>query len=667
MASSKAQKIDFPHVGSVKLALDFEISDYGQDEIKKCGYYFNKQGQCLSLDTHQRPNKFETSAKFETFGALIEKYVFYLLQHQYKLSPIRLQSLDKPRKNSKSTKQSSAKPNSKKKSKKKKKKSKKWPTPEPTGWPTPADDPTAWPTPEPTAWPTPEPTDLPTSPPITPSTWWSNSGSTVSSAMACTDKYGNDEAFDHVIFIDNSCNLDHDTCDTVLNGVSDIISQLLHYPSSRVATLDYGQDKNDVHVVIDFDDDLQKSPSKYIEYVKKNGDCTDNGHDETDLLSVLQKGMDMLEDDDGKNRKFIIVSACMDDNVQICKTWPGVLMHEKIEVHVVNLVGASNNANNVLSSLQDAGDYLSCLSDNVCINDDLSAFNGVLSCLIPGICTPHADYATINEDEDDDGYPTPEPTPRPTSSPIKPTPEPTKKMKKRKKKKQKRRRALSTQSNDRMNVCDAAKRSGEQLDFVIFLDNSCKLKDDDCDHMRHGTGEIIYRLLDHPDVRIATVLFGNTREDVDVLVQYDDIELQQDASKYVDYITKHGECTEGGSGDTDLYYAIKRAQQLLDYSRISKFIFISACRDMDNVCKVSKDLDRCNIDTYIVNLIAGSEDVSNVIGTEDHAKEYLACLKPKKVCVGQEGDGISMSEFDGILDQCLLPDICEAHVKDKTH
>eukprot|EP01083_Nonionella_stella_P305195 1063818_1 len=400
MASSKAQKIDFPHVGSVKLALDFEISDYGQDEIKKCGYYFNKQGQCLSLDTHQRPNKFETSAKFETFGALIEKYVFYLLQHQYKLSPIRLQSLDKPRKNSKSTKQSSAKPNSKKKSKKKKKKSKKWPTPEPTdwptpeptssptpaptdkhwkkskkkkhkskkwptpeptdwptpeptssptpaptdkhwkkskkkkhkskkwptpeptGWPTPADDPTAWPTPEPTAWPTPEPTDLPTSPPITPSTWWSNSGSTVSSAMACTDKYGNDEAFDHVIFIDNSCNLDHDTCDTVLNGVSDIISQLLHYPSSRVATLDYGQDKNDVHVVIDFDDDLQKSPSKYIDYVKKNGDCTDNGHDETDLLSVLQKGMDMLEDDDGKNRKFIIVSACMDDNVQICKTWP---------------------------------------------------------------------------------------------------------------------------------------------------------------------------------------------------------------------------------------------------------------------------------------------------------------------------------------------------------
>eukprot|EP01084_Bolivina_argentea_P000153 298_1 len=90
---------EFPHVGSVNITLDFTIDEKGQQDINKFGYHFDKTGCCLLLQTNQRPKKFETSTRFEEFGALIEKYIFYLLQHQYKLIPICIKSLDKEQTN----------------------------------------------------------------------------------------------------------------------------------------------------------------------------------------------------------------------------------------------------------------------------------------------------------------------------------------------------------------------------------------------------------------------------------------------------------------------------------------------------------------------------------------------------------------------------------------
>eukprot|EP01083_Nonionella_stella_P054532 143932_1 len=123
------------------------------------------------------------------------------------------------------------------------------------------------------------------------------------------------------------------------------------------------------------------------------------------------------------------------------------------------------------------------------------------------------------------------------------------------------------------------------------------------------------------------------------------------------YLRKNGQCTEGGEGQTNLYAAIKRAQQLLDHSKTSKFIIISNCKDDHKVCKMAKEI--IDVDSYIVNLITDPKgvEVENKISDSKDAEQYLSCLrnegKADKICIG---DGVEA--MDRIVHKCLLPEIC---------
>ena len=75
------------NVDSVDIELDFEIDpNRGQSELRKFGYYFNKKGQCRSIDTDERVGRFPSQKEYEAFGAALEEFIFFLLRDQYKMT-----------------------------------------------------------------------------------------------------------------------------------------------------------------------------------------------------------------------------------------------------------------------------------------------------------------------------------------------------------------------------------------------------------------------------------------------------------------------------------------------------------------------------------------------------------------------------------------------------
>jgi len=100
---------------------------------------------------------------------------------------------------------------------------------------------------------------------------------------------------------------------------------------------------------------------------------------------------------------------------------------------------------------------------------------------------------------------------------------------------------------------------GDEFDVVIFLDNSCGLSEADCADLLEGVGDIIGDILNYPIIRVSTFQFGATRKNIEMLVDFYDDELQKNYEKYERYIRKHGQCTNGGEGETNLYAAIKKS------------------------------------------------------------------------------------------------------------
>ena len=74
-------------VNTVDIELDFEIDpNAGQDEIRKFGYYFNKRGECRAIKDDERVGRFPSQREYEEFGAALERYIFYLLRTQYRMT-----------------------------------------------------------------------------------------------------------------------------------------------------------------------------------------------------------------------------------------------------------------------------------------------------------------------------------------------------------------------------------------------------------------------------------------------------------------------------------------------------------------------------------------------------------------------------------------------------
>eukprot|EP00486_Rosalina_sp_Unknown_P016086 CAMPEP_0201595166 /NCGR_PEP_ID=MMETSP0190_2-20130828/192255_1 /ASSEMBLY_ACC=CAM_ASM_000263 /TAXON_ID=37353 /ORGANISM="Rosalina sp." /LENGTH=2178 /DNA_ID=CAMNT_0048055055 /DNA_START=34 /DNA_END=6570 /DNA_ORIENTATION=- len=500
-------------------------------------------------------------------------------------------------------------------------------------------------------------------------------------AEQCLNAFDNDERFDFVLFIDNSCSLSDDECNTVLQGAGKIISNILSYPNSKVATIDFGEDSNDVELLVDFlDEGLQKNPTEYKRYVIQESDCTDNGNDETDLSSALKKGFELFpnpidpDDDDDRKRRFIILSACRDTDVRICRDYPDMLDDRDIEVYIVNLVTTSN-AENALDS-DNAKAYLSCLvdddDDRVCVNDQNTFDDIIDTCLLEEIC-----------DGDDDGedsvelstaIPTPDPTGKPTNTPtMRPvTSSPTK----------------SEDSGDDSTTtkqpedsgdgqpdlkCDDELRDGLKYDYVIFIDNSCKLSEDECDELLDGISDIVSMVFDYPDSRVGVVQFGDNKGSVEILIDLNDDLQNQDSSEYIGYLTQNAKCGDGGSGKTDLVHALKTQSEYLDYGdKVIKYIIVSACKDESGrVCEYGHNhlLER-GVEPHIINLIPRSTGAKNAMSDESDAKHYLSCLTKDKdrICTNIEDDtsdsnGIEADDFDDIIDECLYPEICKPPTK----
>ena len=78
-------------VNTVDIELDFEIDpNAGQQRLRKFGYYFNKRGECRSVETDERVGRFPSQQEYEEFGSAIEEYVFWILKNQYKMTEIRI-------------------------------------------------------------------------------------------------------------------------------------------------------------------------------------------------------------------------------------------------------------------------------------------------------------------------------------------------------------------------------------------------------------------------------------------------------------------------------------------------------------------------------------------------------------------------------------------------
>jgi len=217
------------------------------------------------------------------------------------------------------------------------------------------------------------------------------------------------------------------------------------------------------------------------------------------------------------------------------------------------------------------------------------------------------------------------------------------------------------------------------MDFIVLYDNSCGLKEMDCYNLLEGVAEIIFNLLimsvpyssssDNMEwigTRVQTMEF-NEYGPPNMVVSFDDIELQHDIYKYVDYVVNKGQCKEGGNGDTDLLQAVDDAMLYFDgkSKRKNTIIVVSGCKNTNNMEKLCGEtvhrLHEYNIDLFAVNLIKSS-NAKNVIIDRFDAKEYLYCLSeghPERICVFKDEEGVSYEEFGYIIEHCLVPGICK--------
>ena len=152
--------------------------------------------------------------------------------------------------------------------------------------------------------------------------------------------------------------------------------------------------------------------------------------------------------------------------------------------------------------------------------------------------------------------------------------------------------------------------------------------------------------------------------DPTIIVSFEDKPEQKDRIKYAQKVRHHGQCMDGGNGNTDLKTALKVAKNEFDTTddRIDRVIIVSACMDEEpkTICEhIAPIYDEAGIEVWVVNLIRAS-DAENVIENQEWADDYLSCLVnyDKRICTGQDKNGVNIHEFYTIIDDCLSPHIC---------
>ena len=213
--------------------------------------------------------------------------------------------------------------------------------------------------------------------------------------IVCGDgqRSNNNKSFDFVILYDNSCGLSDDNCQLFLHGIADLASTLMNNDMDSVALIEFGEDSDDMKVLVDFDDyELQNDINKMVNYISMNGECVNGGNGNTDLITAIAKSQELFSnyDSDGMD-KIVIVSTCEDSRVdQSCSQIQIPLQFFDIDVYAINIAQAQTQSSNHIKR-SNAWSYLSCLTDdNICMADgDDGISNGdfmyaIDDCLVDG-------------------------------------------------------------------------------------------------------------------------------------------------------------------------------------------------------------------------------------------------------------------------------------------
>eukprot|EP00487_Bulimina_marginata_P010845 TRINITY_DN6024_c0_g1_i1.p1 TRINITY_DN6024_c0_g1~~TRINITY_DN6024_c0_g1_i1.p1 ORF type:complete len:116 (-),score=33.30 TRINITY_DN6024_c0_g1_i1:78-425(-) len=103
---------------------------------------------------------------------------------------------------------------------------------------------------------------------------------------------------DFVLLFDNSCGLDDDDCEKLLEGVGHIISGLLDGGDGRVQTMQM-KDRGNAKTLVSFSNtELQKNPKEYADYIREHGECTNGGNGKTDVSKALSDAANAFNLDD---------------------------------------------------------------------------------------------------------------------------------------------------------------------------------------------------------------------------------------------------------------------------------------------------------------------------------------------------------------------------------
>eukprot|EP01083_Nonionella_stella_P293938 999475_1 len=225
----------------------------------------------------------------------------------------------------------------------------------------------------------------------------------LSTTTATTSNHICEEMLDHgyyyefIVLYDNSCGLNDDDCNELLDGIAELIRSLVDEgdTKSKVQTMEFNADGT-TRVVVGFHDDVyQTDVSQYADYIQTEGHCKSGGQGTTQIVPAINDAISYFDQQDAI-KKVITVSTCADTT--------GADLHDEncnsnlkkaldtahIDHYAINIAEKGSASNQL--SWATVLDNLECLSeDRVCITP--GTIDAVeIECLLPHICIPSTEH-----------------------------------------------------------------------------------------------------------------------------------------------------------------------------------------------------------------------------------------------------------------------------------
>eukprot|EP01083_Nonionella_stella_P175772 613116_1 len=300
------------------------------------------------------------------------------------------------------------------------------PAEEPTTSPTydpsvsPTDTPSASPTNKPSPLPTIDPTYGPTSAPTDGPTPYPTPTPFVRNLCDKND-------LDVVFVVDNSCVMDSE-CQERQDGLSELIASIKQGTTPRIAYATFGN-MIDFEIHLDhsyFNDGTKQNVmhdyTKLIRDLSCDAVTTPSALDTRYAMNQTLHHFARYSDRDA-HKKIIFINHCEDPNVDDACELPRVVLHDTVEVTVINIQSASNNI---------SSKYMKCMVDDdrerllSIVDINAQSFQDLIPTFVSAVCNENATPIPTQYPSATAPEPTPNPTPQPTPNPThQPTPNPT--------------------------------------------------------------------------------------------------------------------------------------------------------------------------------------------------------------------------------------------------